>query len=121
MPHLRLPEGPQAGPFRVIPVVRRPGWHEVALWEPERGILVVADAVGTASYFRAPGEPLGVHPFLRLTPPRALRGLAPHHLLVGHGPGIHGPDAPAALAEALATARRRAPRWLAGLPGARRR
>ena len=30
---------------------------------------------------------------LRLTPPRRLRAYEPEHLLVGHGEGVHGPDA----------------------------
>jgi len=88
----------------------------VALWWPERRILVCADALGTLPFFRAGGEPAGLHPFLRLVPPRALRGLGVEHLLVGHGEGIHGADAAAAIDEALRTGRRRLPRWLAGLP-----
>lgn len=120
VPHIVLP-AEDVGPFTAIRLRTPPGWHEVALWEPGRRILAVADAVGTASYFRARGEALGVHPFLRMFPPGVLRGLAPEHLLVGHGPGIHGPDAAPALEEALRTSRRRIPRWLVGLPGARRR
>ena len=46
-------------------------------------------------------------------------GLEPEHLLVGHGEGIH--HHPAALESALRTARRRIPRWLAGLPACRAR
>jgi hypothetical protein len=76
---------------------------------------VVGDALGTLAYFRAPGEALGVHPLLRLTPPRSLCGLEPEHVLCGHGPGLHGPDAAPALREALATARRRIPWYVAGL------
>jgi hypothetical protein len=87
------------------------GWHEVAAIIDDR-TLVAGDALGTASYFRAPGEHLGVHPMLRLSPPRALRGLEPEHVLCGHGTGVHGPEAADALAEALRTARRRIPRWL---------
>jgi hypothetical protein len=74
--------------------------------------LVVADALGTVGYFRAPGEAIGVHPFLRLRPPRVLRGLAPQHILCGHGAGLHGPEAAPALQTALRTARRRLPRAL---------
>jgi hypothetical protein len=88
-------------------------WKEVAFWEPTRRILVVADALGTVGYFIAPGERLGVHPFLRLRPPRSLAGLEPEHILCGHGAGVHGPAAAAALHEALATSRRRLPRALA--------
>jgi hypothetical protein len=95
-------------------VVRFRWWREVALWWPERRLLLVADALGTVPYFRAGTEPAGVHPFLRPWPPRSLRGLEPDHLLVGHGEGIHAQ--PAAFESALQTARRRIPRWLAGVP-----
>jgi hypothetical protein len=79
-------------------------------------VLVCAEAVGTVPYFRAPDEPLGVHPFLRLYQPKALRDmakrLAPRHVLVGHGEGIHSDAAAAALAEAVGGARRATPAWL---------
>ena len=53
--------------------MRRKRWQEVALWWPERRVLVTADALGTvAHYFTLGGERLGVHPLLRLTPPRQL-------------------------------------------------
>jgi hypothetical protein len=99
-----------AAPVTTLPVAWLPGWHEVAAL-PDRRVLVVADALGTASYFRAPGDRLAVHPMLRLFPPRALRGLEPEHVLCGHGTGVHGPEAAEALAEALSTARRRFPSW----------
>jgi hypothetical protein len=105
-------EGVPRAPFRFLPVVRLPGWKEVALWWEQERVLVCADALGTASYFRAPGERLAVHGFLRLRPPRALRGLRPGHVLCGHGEGIHGDEAALHLEEALATSRRRIPRWL---------
>ena len=108
VPHVRLPEHLPATPFEVRRIFWRPGWREVGLWWPEHDALVVPEAVGTASYFSA-GRTLGVHPFLRLRPPRALRELEPRHLLVGHGPALHE-DAAAALAEALVTSRRDAPR-----------
>jgi hypothetical protein len=94
-----------------LPLVWIPGWREVAAWLDER-ILVVGDALGTVGYFLAPGERLGVHPLLRVWPPRKLRGLQPEHVLCGHGTGVHGPEAATALDEALRTARRRIPRWL---------
>jgi hypothetical protein len=83
----------------VLPLLRRRWWHEVALWFTEQRTLVCADAVGTAQYYRAPGERLGVSPLLRLTPPRRLLAVEPDHVLVGHGEGIH--DAAAALREAV--------------------
>ena len=61
-------------------------------------------------------EPVGVHPALRLKPPRGLVGLGPEHLLVGHGDGLHGPGTAAAVDDAVRNARRRIPRWLRGLP-----
>ena len=115
VPLHRVPANLPAAPFDVVGVVGLPGWREIALWWPAERVLVCADALGTASYFRAPGERLAVHPLLRLTPPRRLRGLEPEHVLVGHGTGVHGADATVALTEALATSRGRFPRWLAGL------
>jgi hypothetical protein len=110
---------PRAGgpgpPFEVLRSVSLPLWREAALWWPERRSLVVADALGTAPYFRAPGERLGVHPFLRLLPPRTLGRLDPEHVLCGHGDGVHGPEGAEALREALRTARGRTPSWLAGI------
>jgi hypothetical protein len=116
VPHHRLPAtAPQASPFEVKKVVGMPGWREIALWWPERKVLVVADCIGAASYFRAPGDPVGPHPFLRMFPPKALGRLRPQHLLMGHGPGIHGDDAADVLEGVLRRSRRRVPAWLAGL------
>jgi hypothetical protein len=88
----------------------------VALWWEAEHVLVCTESLGTVPYFRAHDEPLGVHPFLRLYQPRALRdmarGLTPVHVLVGHGAGIHGEDAAAALRRAVLEARRRTPAWL---------
>jgi hypothetical protein len=116
VPHHVVPDALPGTPFELRPVARSRWWREVALWWPERRLLLVADALGTIPYFRAGAEPAGVHPFLRLRPPRSLRGLEPEHLLVGHGEGIHG--RPEVLADALRTARRGIPRWLVGLPRA---
>ena len=116
VPHHVVPfDGVPASPFDALRIVRIPRWREVAVWWPARRVLVAADAVGTTRYFRAPGETLGVHPLLRLFPPRVLAGLEPEHVLCGHGEGLHGPDAASVLREALACARRRFPSWLAGL------
>ncbi len=110
VPHIG-PRDDADTPFSLARVVSTPVWRERALWwEPGR-VLAVADALGTRPYFVAPGDELGVHPFLRLTPPKKLGALEPLHILVGHGKGVHGPGAPAALRHALATSRR-------GLPAA---
>lgn len=116
-----VPESLPETPFRFLPVRNGRWWKEVALWWPERRVLVCADALGTVPFFRAGDEPVGLHPFLRLSRPRALAGLGVEHLLVGHGEGIHGPAAGVAVEDALRTARRRLPRLLAGLPRVVRR
>lgn len=104
-------------PFRFLPVIGSRFWREVALWWPDARVLVCADALGTIPYFRAGGEPAGVHPLLRaIRPPRALRGLGAQHLLVGHGAGLHGDAVAGQVDDAIANARRRIPRWLAGVP-----
>ena len=96
--------------WHVRPVIDRRGWHEVALVAPDGKVARISEAVGTAAYYRAPGERLGVHPVCRLVPPRAaLAGLTPHRLLVGHGRGLATGGAEA-LTDALVHARRRAPR-----------
>jgi hypothetical protein len=106
-------DGVAGAPFTFLRMVRFPGWKEVALWWPNARVVVFADALGTAPYFLGPGERLAVHPFLRLLPPRAMsRALSPRHVLCGHGEGVHGDEAAAQFEEALATARRRLPRWL---------
>ena len=126
VPHQRLPvAGVPDAPFEVRPVLNMPGWREAALWWPAESVLVCTEALGTASYFRAPDEALAVHPFLRPYQPRALRdlarGLTPGHVLVGHGEGLHGDGAEAALRDAVRGARRNAPRWLRHQIGRRRR
>ena len=112
VPHLRMELGGSESRGRLVRIVWNRFWKEVAFWEPERRVLVVADALGSVGYFTAPGEVVGVHPVLRLRPPRALGELEPEHVLCGHGAGLHGPAASAALREALETARRRLPRTL---------
>ena len=109
VPHLRLPAAIPGSPFAVVPVLRVPRWHEIALWWPERRALVVAELIGTASVYRLGDGPAGVHPLLRLAAPGALRGYQPEHLLVGHGRGVHGPAAAQALARAYSRARKDLP------------
>lgn len=109
--------------YRTVEVVDNRLWAEVALYHEGHGTLLVPEAVGTADHYVAARERLGVHPFLRLRPPRrALSGLAPERILLGHGEGVHE-DAPAALGAALRGARRTAPllyaKVLSGLLGLR--
>ena len=105
-------DGVPGAPFSFIAILRNRLWREVALWWPERRVLVSPEAVGTAPLFCAPGDRLAVHPALRLFPPkRQLAGIEPEHLLVGHGEGIHR-DAGQALSDALTRSRRTLPAWL---------
>ena len=100
-------------PFVVVPISRKRIWREVALWFPDERLLVCGDALGSLGHYRARGEPFGVHPLLRLFPPRdALGKLEPERLLFGHGEGYRGPDAQRRLQEALATSRTRMHRAL---------
>jgi hypothetical protein len=89
-------------------LVATPLWQEAALYH-EDGTLVVSEALGTASYMRTDTERLGVHPALRLLPPRqSFSEFTPERVLVGHGAGVHE-HANAALGAALSGSRRRAP------------
>jgi hypothetical protein len=106
VPHLVTPAAVPGSPFTAFAVPGIPRWQETALWWPGRKTLVVSEAVGTARHYCAPGQPLGVHVFLRLPrPPVVLLGYEPEHLLVGHGAGLHGNAAPA-LEEAVRRSRR---------------
>ena len=85
-----------------------PPWQEAGLYNADTGTLVVPESVGTASYFLANGERLGVHPMLRLIPPRQELGqFTPQQILVGHGGGILD-DAAGALDDALSTSKQNA-------------
>ena len=103
VPHYIVPHD-RLGPFEFLPIRNQRRWREVALWWEDERVLVCGDALGTAAYFRAAGERLGVHPLLRLRPPRL--DVQPDVILCGHGPGIFD-GADAALREALRTSRRR--------------
>jgi hypothetical protein len=91
--HLRMPEAIPNTPLETIRVVDLRRWREVALWWPRREVLVVAEALGTASIWTAGHGVVGLHPILRPLPPKALRAYRPAYLLAGHGPPIGGPDA----------------------------
>jgi hypothetical protein len=96
-------------------VISNRAWREVALWWAGERALVVAEAIGTAPAF-ALGRRAGVHPMLRLVPPRKqLSRFQPERLLVGHGEAIES-GADAALREALAESRSDLPRLLLSVP-----
>ena len=112
VPHVRVPDALPDSPFQFVPVMRRARWREVALWWPEQRALAVAEALGTAPLFALGGAPVGVHPLLRLAPPRGLAAFEPAYLFVGHGPPLEGPDLGANIHEALERSRRYLPRVL---------
>lgn len=93
--------------FEVHRLVDNPAWQEAVLFDGET--LVVPEALGTVDYFTAPGEHVGVHPMLRLLPPKALKKYDAQRLLVGHGEGLDE-DVPEAIRAALSGSRTRAPK-----------
>jgi hypothetical protein len=112
VPLVRAFEGLAGTPFQALPVLDNRSWREVALWEPQSRTLLCADVLGTLEFFRAGEERIGMHPLLRLAPPRSLLSVAPERVLVGHGGGIHQ-DAAAAVHDTVRNARRRIPAALA--------
>ena len=120
VPHVTLPDAVPESPFTFVPVVGRRLWRESALWWPETRTLVVPEAIGTNRFFTGGTAPAGVHLVLRLTPPQALRRFEPERLLVGHGEGVVGGSAAAALHDALAGSRKNLPGVLLRLPFAGR-
>src|SRR3954454_15426320 len=118
VPHLKVPDA--APPFEAFPVVRIPRWKETALWWPAKRALIVAETLSSSEVFTGGAARVGVHFLLRPLPPTRLRAYAPEHLLMGHGAGVHGPDAAAELDRAYARSRRDLPRVLAKLPFAAR-
>lgn len=114
--HMTPADGIPGTPFRTIVVRDGRRWRESALWWEERRALVVAEAVGTPSWFRSsPGQVVGPHPFMRVSPPRCLMGRPAEHLLVGHGDPVHRPDAGALIDAAISGARGSTPRWVLAL------
>ena len=98
-------------------MLKVPRWHERALWWPERRALVVAEAIGTSG--RVPARRRARPACIRCCaafPPGALRRYEPEHLLVGHGRGVHGPQAAVALADAYDRARKDLPKLALRLP-----
>ena len=112
-PVVRFSDG--VGEFALETVVDNPFWQEAALFDGET--LVVPEALGTVSYFCAPGERLGVHPMLRAVPPTALADYDADRLLVGHGEGLFE-DVRPAIKDAVGGSRRRmVPLYLDNLKG----
>jgi hypothetical protein len=72
--------------------------------------------IGTNHLFRLGNGAAGVHPLVRALPPGALRHYQPEHLLVGHGPGVHGPLATAALEDAYDRSRKDLPKLALRVP-----
>ena len=121
VPHIETPfQGLPGTPFETIGLTSRRRWREVALWWPEPAVLVVSEALGTTPFFAVPGERVGVHALLRLTPPRRLTGIPARHLLVGHGPPLEGEDVPERIARAVSRSRREIPHLLLGMARASR-
>ena len=116
VPHLRLPDSLPRTSFEPFRLMFNRAWKEVGLWWPARRALVVAEAVGTSPAFAVGPGPIGVQPVLRLLPPRTLRNYLPEHLLVGHGPPVHGAETAAQLNEALDRSRADLPRLVLALP-----
>lgn len=111
VPHHRTPFGGIPGAsMETVQVIKNRLWNEVAIWSAPERALIVPEAVGTARYFRAGDEPVGIHPMLRMTPPRGLASYLPEHLLTGHGTGMHGSGTAAALADSIGASRSRFPR-----------
>ena len=120
-----LPDVLPDTPFSVLNLDLGP-WKERALWWPELKGLVVAESLGTATHYAVGRGLAGTHVMRRLLPPTRLRPFLPEHLLVAHGPPVHGGDAAAATLDAINRSRRelplfvlRAPRLLRGMHGRR--
>jgi hypothetical protein len=115
VPLLRVPAEVSGSPFTVISVISRPWWREVALWWEAERALIVAEALGTAPAFTL-GRRVGLHPTLRLRPPRGpLTAHSPERLLVGHGTALES-GATAAIADALSGALTDIPQLVLRLP-----
>lgn len=105
--------GVPGSPFIALALTQRRFWKEVALWWPRRRVLVVPEAVGTNAAMLAPGRRVGVHPALRLTPPRTLLHVDPLALLPGHGTPLEDDAVVGDLHAAIGRSRREIPGWLA--------
>jgi hypothetical protein len=113
------PDEVAGSPFELVAVMRLKRWQERALWWPATRTLVTADALGTNAFATGGKRAVGVHLFLRLTPPKQLAAYDAERLLVGHGEAVWT-DAAAAVRDAIRRSRRDLPRVLVRLPFASR-
>ena len=98
--------------FAVHGIIDNPVWTEAVLYHEDDRTLVVPEALGTSDYFLAGEERVGVHPALRMFPPKGLRRFEAEVLLVGHGEGVLT-DAAGAIEDAVSRSRSSAPRLYA--------
>jgi len=98
--------------FRAIEYDPFPGWTEAFLYRESDGTLYVPDSMAASVRPTVGDERIGLYLLVRLRPPgEELAGIDVERVLFGHGSGVfEGADA--ALADALAGARRRFPRAL---------
>src|SRR3954451_12891679 len=118
-PFLKLPDVIADSPFTVLNLDQLV-WKERALWWPQRKGLIVAESIGSGQLYAVGKGPAGVHMIRRALPPQILRSFLPEHLLMGHGPPIHGGEAAAALIDALDHSRRDIPTFVIKAPGVMR-
>jgi hypothetical protein len=94
--------------FHTLLDSRIPPWREAAVIGPDGSTVYVPEVVGRAGYYTAPGEQVGVHPMLRVSPPRrAMQALSIETLWCGHGHGLT--DAQGEVNRAMRDARSRLP------------
>ncbi|MGB0119876.1 MAG: hypothetical protein WBP55_02845 [Solirubrobacterales bacterium] len=121
IPLVVLPDELNGTPFQSIDVVNNRLWKEKALWWQATQTLVVAEAIGTNEMACPTDRGAGVHIMMRMTPPKKSLGTyLPEHLLLGHGPAIHGPGATEALQDAVDRSRLDLPKAMIKMPGAMR-
>lgn len=121
VPHHLCPERIEGAPFEPVRLTWRRGWREVALWWPDLRLLVVPEAVGANRFFTVGRGRLGVHPLLRLLPPRRLLAYRPAVVLTGHGGVLSGAGTADELRRAVEDARRGIPALIRTLPSLARR
>lgn len=95
--------------FVLYELVNKSFWQEGVLYNEETGVLIVPEAVGSTENFRTSERQLGVHPMLRVLPPRELTQFQPSRILVGHGPGV-SENVSEVIEDAISGARVRTPR-----------